>query len=377
MKILSILTYYHPHWTGLTRHAQFLAEGLARRGNSVSVLAVRHHPDLPSEELLNGVRVLRVPAIGTFSRGMIAPSFVLAAARLIRQHDVIQIHTPLPEAPLVALLCRLLGRPLLMSHHGDIVLPTGAPNRSIEIAAYALLSLAARMATRVTSYTSDYAADSRMLRGLGAKLVCILPPVTELPNIPASEHSMRTELALSGRRIIGFAGRWVWEKGFDTLLEALPSLLRTHPDVQLVLAGMQPHYENFLERCRPAIQRVGDRLTFLGLIRERWRMAAFYRLCDVFVLPSRSDMFALVQVEALLCGAPLVASDIPGARVVVRETGAGVLVPPGNPEALANGIRSVLDRPQDYRPDPAVIRRIFDPECSLDRYESLLAEIAR
>jgi glycosyltransferase involved in cell wall biosynthesis len=106
-------------------------------------------------------------------------------------------------------------------------------------------------------------------------------------------------------------------------------------------------------------------------------MAEFYRLCDVFVLPSRSDMFALVQVEALLCGTPLVATDIPGARVVVRETGMGVLVPPGDPQALANGIRAVLDRPGDYHPDPAVVRRIFDPEHSLDRYESLLEEIAR
>src|SRR5512145_399377 len=115
MKILAVLTYYYPHWTGLTAHAVQVAEGLVARGHEVTVLTVRHSAELARDEIINGVRVVRLQPTGRFSRGMIAPAFPHAAAKLIAEHDAVQIHTPLPEAPIVALLCRALGRPLVMT----------------------------------------------------------------------------------------------------------------------------------------------------------------------------------------------------------------------------------------------------------------------
>src|SRR5207247_2547034 len=157
MKILAVLTYYHPHWTGLTAHAVRIAEGQAARGHEVTVLAVRHSPELLPNEVVNGVQVIRLQPVAQFSRGMIAPAFPLVAAKLIVRHDVVQIHTPLPEALLVGLLCRALGKPLLMTHHGDVVMPGGLYNKSIQGAAALLLGFAAGLASRVTSYSRDYA----------------------------------------------------------------------------------------------------------------------------------------------------------------------------------------------------------------------------
>ena len=155
MKILSVLTYYSPHWTGLTVHATRVAEGLAALGHDVSVLTTRYRGDLPREETLNGVRVVRVRPIARLSRGMVAPGFPWAAVQMIRAHDVVQIHTPLPEAPMVALLCRLLGRPLLMTHHGDLVMPSGTFNQTLQEIGYWLTYLDGRLASRVTSYSKD------------------------------------------------------------------------------------------------------------------------------------------------------------------------------------------------------------------------------
>ena len=78
------------------------------------------------------------------------------------------------------------------------------------------------------------------------------------------------------------------------------------PDVQLVYAG-EAHIElrAFYERCRPLIAAAAEHLTFVGLIRDRQRLADFYAMCDVFVLPSRRDCFPAVQVEAMLAGRPL------------------------------------------------------------------------
>jgi glycosyltransferase involved in cell wall biosynthesis len=377
MKILSILTYYHPHWTGLTAIAKWIDEGLAARGHRVTVLTTRHDPSLPHERDEGGVRVIRLRPLGRFSRAMVAPAFVPATAGLIGRHDVIQIHTPMMECAPIAALCRLRGRPLLMTHQGDLVMPGGLGNQMVQKSGDAMLGLAARLATRITAHSPDYARHSQFLRRYAGKVVPIYPPV-QLPEAdPGRAATWRRELGLEGKALVGFAGRFVEEKGFDYLLRALPAVKESIPDAHLVYAGEhRVIYERFFERCKPLIDSVGHDLTFLGLLRDRQRLADFYAMCDVFVLPSRSDCFAAVQVEAMLSGTPVVAADIPGAREVVSLTGMGRLVAPGDERALADGIVEVLRDPARVMKRRSDVRAIFDPERSIAEYETLLAELA-
>jgi glycosyltransferase involved in cell wall biosynthesis/SAM-dependent methyltransferase len=372
MNLLVILSYYRPHWTGLTAHAQRVAEGMAVRGHRVTVLTVRHELSLPGEETANGVRIVRVKPIARVSRGMIAPTFPAAAARLIAAHDIVQIHTPLLESLLIALLCRRAGRPLVLTHHGDLVLPAGVTNRIIEHVVSGFMSQAARLADRITAYNRDYAEHSDFLAPFYPKLSYIYPPV-ELPQ-PDREAAARwrRELGLESRRVVGFAGRFVEEKGFDYLLRAIPHLVAAEPAAHLVYAGdHRVVYERFYDRCRPLLEAHADRISFVGLLRDRGRMASFYAMCDAFALPSRTDCLGRVQVEAMLCGTPVVASDIPGAREPVRLTGMGRLVAARDPEALAAGLIAVLRDPARYRRGPQEIRAHFSIERTLDEYERL------
>ena len=149
----------------------------------------------------------------------------------------------------------------------------------------------------------------------------------------------RRELADGDGPLIGFAGRFVEEKGGDFLLRALPLLLARRPSARLVMAvETAVVYERFFAVCRPLLDALSDRVVTLGLLRDRQRLADFYAVCDVLALPSRSDCFALVQAEAMLCGTPVVASDIPGAREAVRRTGMGRLVRAEDPADLAAGL---------------------------------------
>ena len=77
----------------------------------------------------------------------------------------------------------------------------------------------------------------------------------------------------------------------------------------------------------------------------------------------------------MLAGTPVVATDIPGARVVVRETGYGLLCEPGSPESLARALVEALDRRAELRPDRARVARLFAPEESIGRNERLLRQI--
>jgi glycosyltransferase involved in cell wall biosynthesis len=350
-----------------------VAEGLAERGHSVTVVTTRHEGNLARDESVRGVRVIRLQPIARFSRGMIAPAFPFAAAKLIAQSDVVQIHTPLPEAGIVALLCRVFGRPLLMTHHGDLVMPSGVVNQTLQRIGYLILSSAAGMADAVTTYSYDYSEHSALLRNLKSNLFAIHPPV-EMPE-PEEEAAelWRSELGLGGKSIIGLAGRWVEEKGFDFLLEALPIILDQCPEAHLVYAGEQHVvYDHFFERCLRLVQDQREHITLLGLLRDPQRMANFYHMCDVFVQPSRTDMMGLVQVEAMLCGTPVVASDIPGARVVVGETGFGCLATPGDPAALAQTIVHVLRNRERYKPSRGAVAALFSTDRALTQYEDVI-----
>ena len=376
MKILTILTYYYPHWTGLTAHAVKVAEGLAARGHQVTVLASRHEPDLPRDEVINGVRVVRLQPLARFSRGMITPALPWALYQLIKDHEVVQVHSPLPEGPLVAIIAKLLNTPVLMTHHGDLVMPKGPLNRLIEWVGFRVLKLTANLADAVTSYSRDYAENSRLLQAVRHKLSYIYPPV-DLPE-PDQEQAERwqQELGLEDKRLVGFSGRWVHEKGFDYLLEAIPRVIEEIPTAHFIFAGeLDVVYEDFYERCRPMIEKNKDQLTFVGLIRDSQKMANFYAMCDLFVLPSRTDMMALVQVEAMLAGTPVVASDIPGARVVVRDTGYGQLTPPHDPARLAETIVDTMENLDRYRPNRQGVRRVFDNDRSYQSYERVMRRI--
>ena len=75
MKILFVLTYYRPHWTGLTQYAARLAEGLAKKGNQVEVLCSQHDKNLAIAEEINKVKVFRLPFLFKFLRSVIMPLF--------------------------------------------------------------------------------------------------------------------------------------------------------------------------------------------------------------------------------------------------------------------------------------------------------------
>lgn len=373
------LTYYYPHWTGLTAYAQRLAEGLAQRGHQVTVVTSWFDRNTPREELYRGVRIVRLPAPIRLSRGRIQPSFYSVVRWLVREHDVVQVHTPMLETWLVGALAHRAGRKLLMTHHGDLVMPAGLWDQFVQKTVGYLQDRGAASADVISTHSQDYADHSDYLRPFADKVVAIYPPV-EIPRPDAAAvAAWRAELGLNGDRehspgkLVGFAGRFVEEKGFDFLMRAIPLVREQLPECRFAYAG-DPNvvYERFFQQCVALFDACSADVTMLGLIRDPQRLANFYAMCDVFCVPSRTDCFPSVQLEALMCGTPLVTADIPGAREVVKVTGMGRLVEPRNERALADGLVEVLTHRQDYVRPYEEISATFDMARSVQEYERLL-----
>jgi glycosyltransferase involved in cell wall biosynthesis len=376
VKILLVLTYYHPHVSGLTIYVQRLATALARRGHQVTVLTSRYDRSLAAEEWLDGVRVVRAPVLLRVSKGVIMPNFPLLAGRLIRQHDVVSIHLPQFEASLLGLLGRLARRPIVLTYHCDLQLPKGWFNRIVDQVVFVSNYVAGHLAQAAVAYTQDFAQHSHFLSRFLDKVHVIRPPVIMSAPDPESVNTFRTEHDLDGRQVVGMAARLATEKGVEVLIEAMPRLLEVFPRAKVLFAGQYQDVmgeEAYYQRLMPMIERLGEEhWQFLGMLGQE-QMPAFYAACDVLVVPSlnSTESFGLVQVEGMLCGTPSIASDLPGVRQPPRMTGMGEVTPIGDADALAQALVRIIERPQDYAKPRQQIEDIFSLDQTVSGYEAL------
>ena len=378
LKILISLLYYYPHLTGLTYYVQLIAEELARRGHQVTVLTSRYQQELPRDTVINGVRVVRLWAPIRISRGVIMPAYPWALARLLREHDVVSIHTPMLETALVSLLAGMAGVKVIPTHHGDLVLPESLMNRLIAKIMFAFYVFMAKRAPSIIGPSHDYADNSYYLRPFLDKFEAIYPPI-RIPK-PNAENAakLRQKWQHSDGPIIGYSGRFVQEKRPDLLIRALEVINRRYPKARIVFAGEYDIlYENTWRRHQPLIDKFKPQLIFLGLVKDKQTLADFYAACDVLALPSDTECFALAQVEAMLCGTPVVMTDTPGGRVSVTVTGMGKLARPGDWQSIGETVVEVLENPDPYVKSREFIAGCFSFEETVDRYEAIFRQHAR
>jgi glycosyltransferase involved in cell wall biosynthesis len=382
MKALIVLTYYRPHTSGLTIYAERLAHGLARRGHKVTVMTGRFDPSTPLEETSDGVRVVRVPVAFRVSKGLIMPTFGLIATRLVREHDVVSLHLPQFDAAGVAARARLMGKPSTLTYHCDLKLPPGLFNRIVNQVVHGMNHLAGLWADRVVAYTKDFATHSPYLSRFARKVEVIPPPVELPPTTPAQVEAFAQRVGLDGRGpVIGMATRLAAEKGVEVLLEALPRVLGGHRGARVLFAGQYEDVmgeEAYAQRLTPLFEKYADCWTFLGNLTPE-EIAAFYPNLDVIVVPSlnSTESFGLVQVEAMLCGTPSIASDLPGVRQPVMQTGMGEVVGIGDGAGLAEAILRVVGEKGGYVKPRAEIADRWNTERTAMGYEALFDRLMR
>jgi glycosyltransferase involved in cell wall biosynthesis len=377
MRILIVLTYYKPYKSGLTIYAQRQAEALAALGHDVTVLTSQFDPDLPETEIGNGVKIHRLPVAFHLSKGVIMPQMPFKAWKLIHQSDLVNCHLPQADAALVAALAKLQGKPVVSTYHCDIKMPGGAINALAGWGATLANHICARLSDAVVHNTRDFAEHSKFLSSYLDKLTVIHPPIVvdQVSSDEIDQFLMKYEIDPS-QKIIGMVARLASEKGVEYLVGAIPEILQIFEDTQVVFVG---NYQDVIgeraykKKVMPMIRKLGDRWKFLGIISDIEK-SAFYKICDVLVLPSinSTESFGMVQVEGMICGAPVVATDLPGVRRPVQSTGMGKIVPIKNSQALANGIIEVLQSSEVVNEESInSLKGSYSPESVARAYEAL------
>lgn len=373
------MTYYRPYVSGPIIYVENLAHELIERGHEVTILTSQYDPGLPRHERIGPLNVVRVPVLFRISKGVIMPSFFFEALALARRHEVMAIQVPQFEAPVLALVARLAAIPSTLTYHCDVQLPAGLFNRIVDKVVLGGNVVAALLSDQIIAYTEDYARHSPLMHRFMDKVTVIPPPVEMQPPSDSVRQAFRLQHELTGKKVIGICGRFATEKGFEQLVQAIPTLLEEFPNLEVLHAG---EFENVIgeqayrDRLRPILESYGGHWRSLGVLGGD-ELAAFFEACDVTVLPSlnRTESFGFVQVESMLNGTPVVASNLPGVRVPVRTTGMGRITPIGDSAALAENLAAVLRHPDEYRAPRATVEAEYSAERSASEYLALFGRL--
>lgn len=165
---------------------------------------------------------------------------------------------------------------------------------------------------------------------------------------------IRESMNLGNEPVVLFVGRLINKKGVDILLEAFARVVQNVPS-QLLIAGDGPERTKLEEQA--ARLRVNDRVHFVGFQQPK-DLPRFYCAADLFVLPSRTEPWGVVVMEALASGLPVVVSNLVGCYPdVINDDQVGRVVAPEDPHSLAEAMRDYLLK----RPDKNRVHQIWEP----------------
>jgi glycosyltransferase involved in cell wall biosynthesis len=333
LRILHVGKYYAPVKGGIETVVETLCRGDATWADSSALVLNKHLAT--TFEHRDGIAVRRVGSVATGGAVSLAPTLPLWLARA--KADVLVLHEPNP----VALVAYFLARPripLVVWYHSEVIRSLWKYRLLYE----PFLEFALLRAERIV-VASPPMRDVPALARYRDKCAVVpfglrVEPYSIVPGTAPRVESVRGCAAT--RPTFLFVGRLVGYKGVDVLLRALPSL-----DAQTVIIGDGPLRDSLEALARDL--GIADRVRFLGEVASD-DLLAWYHACDAFVLPSvtRQEAFGMVQLEAMLCGRPVVSTELgTGVSWVNQHERTGLVVRPGDVGELRRALERLIADP--------------------------------
>jgi phosphatidylinositol alpha-mannosyltransferase len=333
VRIALVTEYYYPHLGGVTEHVHHLAAQLNAWGHETIVITGNMRGQGRDPAYVRRVGQSRIIySNGSFARLTTGWGLTRQVTDILRRERVDLVHAQDVLAPTQGLVASSaawrLGLPVVATSH------TWFTHSTLYRMFRGLLQPRLdRVAARIAVSEPVVQAVSMYFRGDWE----VIPNGVDLRAFHPNGRSPQ-DPAVQAPRLL-FLGRLDPRNGLDTMLAAMPAILKRHPATQLVVAGDGPLRSHYRRRAAS----LGDRVQFLGAVFDE--RAEVYGTADLYVCPTTKASFGITLLEAMACGTPLLVSDITGFRELVAGGAEAVLVPKDAPDAWARAVIELLDDP--------------------------------
>ncbi len=332
IKILQIGKFY-PIRGGVEKVMYDLTLGLSERGIHCDMLCATTEGHPGGIISLNEYgKVIALPTMVKAAATTIAPQMVTKLRQIAKNYDVIHIHHPDPMACLALFLSGYKGK-VILHWHSDIL------KQKTMLRLYSpLQNWLIRRADLILGTSPTYVDQSPFLQTVKHK-IDFLP--IGVPPVEADEQRIaHIRRQYPNKRIIFTLGRLVEYKGYEYLVRAAQYL---PDDVIVLIGGIGPLKEQLTQLIKQL--NVHEKVKLIGFVSDD-DLPAYYHVAQLFVLSSimKTEAFAIVQIEAMSCGKPVVSCHIPGSGVswVNQDGVSGLVAEKENPQALAEALNKVL-----------------------------------
>lgn len=341
IKILQLGKAYPPvNLGGVEVVIQLLSEGLNQKGISTDALGVNGRYMFQVERGKHGGEIFRVKLLLKAFSTLLSTQLILFLNQVKRNYSIIHIHSPDPMAALALFICRPKCK-VVLHWHSDIL------KQKLLLFFYKpILHWLLRRSDLILATSPTYIDGSTYLTKYKAKTELLPIGIDiELPGeIPDDNRFVGI---CSGKKVVFSLGRLAYYKGFEYLVEAASFL----PDDYIVVIAGEGTERAKLEAVIEKYN-LSKKVFLLGKVSEVEKIWLF-KNCDIFALSSvaKTEAYAIVQVEALAFGKPLVSTRIPGSGVdwVNQHNETGITVPIEDAQALSAGIIKILSEPDLYK----------------------------
>lgn len=342
MRILQLGKFY-PVQGGVEKVMYDLLVGLEARGIQCDMLCAYDGKGAREIVLSPHAKVICSRTLLKKYATMVSFQMITILRRIAPHYDIIHVHHPDPMAALALWFSGYKGK-VVLHWHSDIV-----KQKKLLGFYMPLQNWLVRRADLIVGTSPVYIAQSYHLASVRQK--CTYLPIGIKPVLPDADKVAKIRQAYPGKKIVFSLGRLVHYKGYCYLIDAAKSL----DDGYVVLIGGSGALHDDLQKQIDE-NRLNDRVKLLGRISDE-DLPAYYGACDVYCLSSimKTEAFAIVQIEAMSCGKPVVSCNIEGSGVswVNAHNESGLVVEPENGKALADAILMMTH-------DAALYQRLSD-----------------
>ncbi len=368
MNILHIVPYFYPAWSygGTPRVVFELCRELVKKGHNVTVYTTdvfnknSRQSAVGSQQSTNCIEAevegIKIKYFRNISNSLafnqkvfISPAISKALKENLKQFDMVHLHEfrTLQNAAAYKYLTKYK-IPYILSAHGSLLRLMGKEflkmlfDKSI---GFKILKSAKRVIA-----VSNIEVEQYIKMGVERDRISLIPNginISEFENADKVKGNFRRAYKLSDKKILLFVGRLNAIKGIDFLLNTFAILTKDIKDTILVIAGPDDGYKNEIER-RINLLKINDKVLLIDGLYGEDKISAM-KDADMFIYPSRHEIFGIAPLEALMCGTPVIVTENCGCADFLREANGGIVVKHQDISGLLDSMQTILDNKEEAK----------------------------